>query len=275
MQKIISKIDEYSNWLKSIRPIDNKKIQIILDKFLIEYNYHSNHIEWNSLTLQETWGLIKTKLVSSDKNKKFKDYIEMNVHNKAVQYLNLVDKLFYIENFVKNNNLTISEKLLKKLNQMILVENHKKHVRDEFWNIHFVDVIVWQYKTKENNIQRISDWTIFNFASVIDTQFYINNLIQRFEKHKSIYHPLILASIFHYKFIRIHPFDDWNGRVTRLVINLILMNNGIPIVIITSDNQNRQEYYNTLELTDANFIDIENIFEDNNIEKYFYFIKFI
>jgi len=50
--------------------------------------------------------------------------------------------LFYTENFIKSENLIISDKLIKELNQIILIEDYKKQVRDEFGNIHFVDVIV-------------------------------------------------------------------------------------------------------------------------------------
>jgi len=56
---------------------------------------------------------------------------------------------------------------------------------------------------------------------------------------------------------------------------MILMNFGYPITIISSNREDRQEYYNALELTDANLININEVFEPNNLEKYNYFIEFM
>ncbi|WP_034603237.1 Fic family protein [Maridesulfovibrio frigidus] len=61
-------------------------------------------------------------------------------------------------------------------------------------------------------------------------------------------HPLITASIAHYNFVRIHPFEDGNGRGARLLMNLILMKKGyLPAVI---NNENRQEYIEGLQEAD-------------------------
>jgi hypothetical protein len=52
-------------------------------------------------------------------------------------------------------------------------------------------------------------------------------------------HPVYLAAIFHYKFVRIHPFDDSNGRTARLLMNYILLKNDYaPLVIESKDKKN-------------------------------------
>jgi Fic family protein len=66
-------------------------------------------------------------------------------------------------------------------------------------------------------------------------------------------HPLIISSLFHYKFVRIHPFDDGNGRMSRLLMNLILMKFGLPPVIIPYEI--KDNYYNALQFADAVDID--------------------
>ena len=65
--------------------------------------------------------------------------------------------------------------------------------------------------------------------------------------------PIILAAEFHYRFIRIHPFDDGNGRVARILMNFILMQLGYPPVIITTED--KENYYRVLRLADADQIE--------------------
>lgn len=56
--------------------------------------------------------------------------------------------------------------------------------------------------------------------------------------------PIIIAVLFHYKLVLIHPFLDGNGRISRLILNLILLKNGLfPVVI---PNEKRKEYYESL-----------------------------
>ena len=62
-------------------------------------------------------------------------------------------------------------------------------------------------------------------------------------------HPLLLAATFHYQFVAIHPFDDGNGRMARLLMNLILMQAGYVPVVIRIDN--KPEYLLALEKADA------------------------
>jgi hypothetical protein len=61
-------------------------------------------------------------------------------------------------------------------------------------------------------------------------------------------HPVIMATYLHYKLTTIHPFDDWNGRIARLLLNLALMKKGyLPILI---GPEERQTYYEKLEYAD-------------------------
>lgn len=62
-------------------------------------------------------------------------------------------------------------------------------------------------------------------------------------------HPVILAALAHHKLVNIHPFVDGNGRTARLVMNLILMQDGYPPTVILQTD--RQSYYRVLSLADA------------------------
>lgn len=59
---------------------------------------------------------------------------------------------------------------------------------------------------------------------------------------------MIIAATFHYRFVRIHPFDDGNGRMARLLMNLILIKHGYAVAIVQSDKKTR--YLQELERAD-------------------------
>ena len=105
---------------------------------------------------------------------------------------------------------------------------------------------------------------MFHFAPCEQVQYLMQDLIDRYNKVKDVVHPLILSSIFHYKFIRIHPFDDGNGRTARFVSNMILMHYGYPIVIVPSDDEVKQEYYNALQLVDVSYDDLSVCIQDTD-----------
>ena len=88
-------------------------------------------------------------------------------------------------------------------------------------------------------------------------------------------HSLEIASIFHYKFIRIHPFSDGNGRTARMLSNIILMHYGYPIIVVPSDAKDKDAYYTALNQTDTLIPDLQQaIQEPNNIKNYRFIIEY-
>ena len=68
------------------------------------------------------------------------------------------------------------------------------------------------------------------------------------KKRSPSIHPVELAAKAHYRFVKIHPFGDGNGRITRLIMNFILHKHGFPILII--EYKKRQSYYHALNQAD-------------------------
>lgn len=74
---------------------------------------------------------------------------------------------------------------------------------------------------------------------------YLDDFVEWYKENGNKFKPLVLASILHNQFEHIHPFQDGNGRVGRLLLNFILLKNGYPPINIMLED--RQEYYRTLQ----------------------------
>ena len=68
-----------------------------------------------------------------------------------------------------------------------------------------------------------------------------------YKTNKLSLHPIVLAAEMHERLVTIHPFIDGNGRTSRLLMNLILLQNGFPIAILKGDTESRLKYYSALE----------------------------
>ncbi|MEK6909236.1 MAG: Fic family protein [Nanoarchaeota archaeon] len=76
----------------------------------------------------------------------------------------------------------------------------------------------------------------------------MNLLVKWYEDHKNKLHPLTLATIFHHKFEKIHPFMDGNGRTGRMILSYILLKNNYPALIIRK--KTKSLYLNALKKAD-------------------------
>ena len=63
-----------------------------------------------------------------------------------------------------------------------------------------------------------------------------------------LFSPVDIAVLFHYRFIRIHPFEDGNGRIARLLVNYILSRHGLPMIVVRS--RLKKEYLDALHSAD-------------------------
>ncbi|MBS7411403.1 MAG: Fic family protein, partial [Muribaculaceae bacterium] len=105
------------------------------------------------------------------------------------------------------------------------------------------------YKTRPNSvITRYGDR--FEYASPEETPALMNDLVNWYNKAENSkkYSPVELAALFHYRYIRIHPFEDGNGRIARLMVNYILSRHDWPMIVVR--NRDKQAYLEALHSSD-------------------------
>ncbi len=234
----LEKVEQLKAELDRLRPLDAEAEARIMQKFRLDWNYHSNNLEGNSLTYGETKALILFGITAQ--GKPLKDHFEITGHNEAINWI--------IEIVAGKTELT--EVFIRQLHTLLLKESSYKEAQMPDGKLTRRKIEVGKYKTQPNHVLTQTGET-FYFAAPEETPAKMQELVEWFRKEKETpnTNPIILAALFHYKFIRIHPFDDGNGRVARILMNFILMQFGFPPVIIkTGDKEN---YYAVLRLADA------------------------
>ena len=106
-----------------------------------------------------------------------------------------------------------------------------------------------EYKTRPNSvITRYGDR--FEYASPEETPSLMADLVDWYNKaeKEGKLSPVELAALFHYRYIRIHPFEDGNGRIARLMVNFILTRHDYPMIVVRS--RKKSEYLEALHQAD-------------------------
>lgn len=243
MQTILNKIDALQKQLQSLLPMKPEYQQRLDKKFRLEFNFNSNHLEGNTLTYGETELLLIFGQTKG--NHDIREYDEMKAHNVAYEM---------IKEWATDKERPLTEMDIKNLNEVILVEPFwKDAITPDGQNVKR-QIKIGDYKEYPNSV-RLPNGEMFHYASPTETPIQMGELIQwyRTEEEKKELHPVTLAALFHYKFVRIHPFDDGNGRISRLLVNYVLLKNNLPPAIIKSADKNN--YLHALHQADAGFLD--------------------
>jgi Fic family protein len=225
--------------LDQLRPIPLEVEERIMQKFRLDWNYHSNNIEGNSLTYGETRALIMHGITAQ--GKPFKDYLEVKGHNEAI---------YLIEEVIKQKR-PLTESFIRELHILILKEPYEVDAVTQDGKVVKKLIEIGKYKSLPNHV-RTATGEIFYFASPEETPAKMNDLLAWYRDNLNL-NPIILAASFHYKFIRIHPFDDGNGRLARILMNFILMQFHFPPVIIKTEDKNN--YFYALTQADSGNLD--------------------
>ncbi len=185
-----------------------------LKEIAISFTYNTNAIEGSTITLEEAREILEDKIAP---NKPLKDIKETEFHAKV-----------FLEMLKERQRA--SNKLLLKWHRGIFGETKES-----------IAGIFRHYNVRVGNYIA-PDWTAVH-KLMDDLVRFINS---------SKVSPVELAARAHYKFEKIHPFGDGNGRVGRLLMNYIIWRRGYPMIII--EYQKRKSYYKALTKGEDGFV---------------------
>lgn len=229
LEQIIKEIDSLKNELHQFRKYDSFRVTQALE---LEYTFESNKIEGNTLTLKETDLIVNEGLTISGKS--MREHLEAINHQEAIAYIKeLTDK-----------NPTINEREILCIHNLILRGIYPEDAG--------------KYRKVQVMIKGSSHMPPQPFLVAKEME----ELFIWYQTNKNNLHPVILAAEMHERLVTIHPFIDGNGRTSRLLMNLILLQHGYVIANIKGTNESRMQYYNALEACQV----------ENNKENFLLFI---
>lgn len=218
LKSLYNIIDTKKQKLDSFRPLTHEQSQNLKKVYDVDMTYHSNAIEGNTLTYSETKLILEEGITINGKS--------MNEH---LEVINHKEALEFIEELVNIATSDIKETDILNIHGLILKSINSKEAG--------------KYRTQPVGVRK-SNGEIYHFTEPLLVKEKMEEFINWLQRSENL-HPIQRASEAHYKFVSIHPFVDGNGRTARLLMNLILMQNGyVPSVIRVED---RSEYIQAIE----------------------------
>jgi len=187
----------------------------------IQHIYHTNAMEGNTMTLMQTRAIVETGIAVGGKS--VYEHNEVLGMDAALQYINKT-QLHQAQFITVQDILEIHKRVLGFVNL------------EEAGRFRRTQVFVGSHRPPpaaelEAQVSDFVDWL---------------NAEREEDSEATGLHPLELAALAHYKFVYIHPFYDGNGRVSRLLMNLVLLQAGYPPVIVNVED--KHEYYQRLQM---------------------------
>ena len=167
---------------------------------------------------------------------------------KLIQYLqDHFDAMDFIFDFVKSER-SLSIGFIKELHQLITQHQDYTEAIDSLRNRVQVKLLKGEFKQYENNPKR-EDGCIFMYCPPIHVESEMAALLSIYnDLVEDETNPIIISAWIHHSFTQIHPFQDGNGRIARLLASLILIKNGLlPFTVKRND---KAKYIAALEDAD-------------------------
>lgn len=220
--KVLNKATELHKKWQSKKPLDGLQVHKMQEFFHTAYTYESNRIEGNTLSLSETHLVINDGITIGGKS--MREHLELINHKEAIEL---------VLDFVKNK-VHFNAFYLKQIHQLVLKGIDKKNA----------------------GVYRSVPVRISGSAHLPPEPYLIDKLMEDYflfyEMQRKVLHPIILAAEMHERLVTIHPFIDGNGRTSRLVMNLILLQHGYTLVNLKGDPDKKASYFKALEAVQVN-----------------------
>ena len=222
LKSLLDKINEKRMLWEAKKPLEAIQLNKMRDYFHTAYTYESNRIEGNTLTLSETHLVINEGVTIGGKS--MREHLEAINHQEAIALiLELVQQ-----------QTPLNAYYLKQIHALVLNGIDKRNA----------------------GVYRNVPVRISGSEHIPPEPYLIDKLMEDYflfyEAQKDKLHPVILAAEMHERLVTIHPFIDGNGRTSRLIMNLILLQNGYTIVNLKGDLQQKLAYFRALEAVQVN-----------------------
>ena len=194
--------------IKEIRrnyALEHKKISKIvkikeLRHFGIRFTHDSNRIEGSSMTLEDVRRVLEFN--QSPQNKPLEEIYETTNHMKAYEHM-------------INTKEELTMDLILEWHKILFQQTHPEIAG----------------KIRDNDVFIVgSEYTPPNHEFVDGL---LKNLFKWYNNEKESLDPVLLSCLFHFRFVSIHPFNDGNGRMSRLAMNFILYRKKMPMYDIS------------------------------------------
>ena len=202
--RIAERLKQKKKLLDSHRPLSRDTVLQLNNDLRIFLTYHSNAIEGNTLSLRETQMVIEYGVTVD--GHPLREYLEATNHAEAYQHMT------------------------------VLIERHESITIETILTLHRVvtDKILegnGQFRTVPVYIRGAATTP----PAPKDVEMYVRQWVNWVNKEGLTHEPIMRATIAHHGFESVHPFVDGNGRVGRLLLNIMLMNEGYPPALLLRD----------------------------------------
>ncbi len=211
---LFERINQKKARLDAARPLPKYTLKSLQEKLFLEWTYNSNAIEGNTLTINETKVVLEGITIGG---KTLREHLEVINHRDAIAY---------VEEIVQKKE-SFSEWQIKNLHRLVL-----KGIDDTYAGV---------YRQEQVFISGAKHVPPAHYV----IQEKMEQMMNWYHKESVHLHPIERGAMLHAIFVGIHPFIDGNDRTARLLLNLELMKDGFPPVIIKVEN--RLAYYEALD----------------------------
>lgn len=211
---MFEKLDQLKTKLDTHRPLPQSVVENLHENLVLNWTYHSNAIEGNTLTLKETKVALEGITIGG---KTLREHFEAINHREAI---------WYVEELVQQQTV-LTEWHIKQLHSLVL-QNIDKNSAGQYRKVNVI----------------ISGATHTPPDSLLVSE-QMQGMMEWYQTEAQALHPVERAARLHGELVKIHPFTDGNGRTSRLVMNLVLMQAGFPAALIEVNQ--RLDYYQALD----------------------------